>query len=193
MYIFIKRIYHERWEEAIYKSECAKICLRLRMWIIMPIMKNGRKVCDEKKFGSNASFVSVFSFFSLLVYTLPQRVRDCPRSGIKRRTIGAGRSRAWNARGWREEREAKKYEKKKTKSRIWEQEGKEKQGTPKLFEVIAIRSRFSPFTSPSFASFFFLFFFFFPAAVLSTLSSEYDRRHVFARARVPLPALYACK
>lgn len=32
-----------------------------------------------------------------------------------------------------------------------------------------------------------LFLFFSPAAVLSTLSSKYDRRHVFARARVHLP------
>lgn len=41
----------------------------------MPIMKNERKVCDEKKFGSNASFVSVFSFFSLLVYVASTRSR----------------------------------------------------------------------------------------------------------------------
>lgn len=161
-----------------------------RMWIIMPIMKNERKVCDEKKFGSNASFVSVF-FFSLYSYTLPQRVRDCPRSGIKRRTIGAGRSRAWNARGWREEREAKKYEKKKTKSRIWEQEGKEKQGTPKLFEVIAIRSRFSPFTSPSFASFFLFFF-------LSCCRFKHSFKQVrpppcFCSSPCASTALYACK
>lgn len=93
--------------------------------------------------------------FSLFRVSRPllQPVRDCPRSGIKRRTIN-GEQAEENARGsgqgpggweggWSSGR-TKKYGKKK-KSRVGEgeQEGREERGTPKLFGVIAVRSRFS--------------------------------------------------
>lgn len=99
--------------------------------------------------------VSIFFFF-LLVYVVLTRsrlsqVRDKKENDRCRKIQGV---------------ECKRVTRGKRGEKVWKKEDevanlrtgrKRETGTPKLFEVIAVRSRFSPFTSPSFASFFFLF------------------------------------
>jgi len=88
--------------------------------------------------------------------------------------------------------EAKQYREKK-KSRIGEaRTGREERGTPKLFGVIAIRSRFSPFTTFSF-SFAPFSFSSSPTTVLNTLSSKVRPPPCFSSSACIPTALYACK
>lgn len=119
--------------------------------------KGRRRV--SKKFGviAAAELVSVFP----ASYPLPQPVRDCPRSGIKRRTIDGdcegnerelsrGKGREGNLRVGRKSRE--KEEVANRRRRTGRKRGT---GDPKLFGVIAVRSRFSrscPFTTFSSSS-----------------------------------------
>lgn len=75
----------------------------------------------------NSEVIAVRTCFSLFHARCPlrQRVRDCPRSGIKRKTEIRGMVCGREQRG-----EAKKYgEKKKTKSRIGEARTGRKRGT----------------------------------------------------------------
>lgn len=93
----------------------------------------------------NSEVIAVRTCFSLFHARCPlrQRVRDCPRSGIKRKTeirgMVCGRERGERQKSMgKRRRQSRESEKR-------EQEGREARGIPKLFGVIAVRSRFSPF------------------------------------------------
>jgi len=98
---------------------------------------------------------------------------------------GRERGERRNSTGKRRSRESEKRE----------QEEREERGTPKLFGVIAIRSRFSPFLPVhnllllsrlfSFSSF--------PTTVLNTLSSKVRPPPCFSSSACIPTALYACK
>lgn len=75
-----------------------------------------------------------------------------------------------------------------------EQEGREEWGTPKLFGVIAVRSRFSPFLPVhNLLLVSRLFLFLLLLAVLSTLSSKVWPPPCFSSSACTPTALYACK